>query len=84
MTTHDIDIVINVLRKWECPSVSLGMKLNVSKLQKANQLGFILGHTDCIGPKKSKPKMKSLVDLTLHELKSSVPVDVLRVGFGTI
>ena len=82
MTTHDIDIVINVLRKWECPSVSLGMKLNVSKLQKANQLGFILGHTDFIGAKKTKPKMKSLVDLTLDELKSSVPVEVLRVALS--
>ena len=81
-TTHDIDIVINVLRKWECPSVSLGMKLNVSKLQKANQLVFILGHTDFIGPKKSKPKMKSLVDLMLDELKSSVPVDVLHVALA--
>ena len=82
MTTHDIDIVINVLRKWECPSVSLGMKLNVSKLQKANQLGFILGHTDFIGAKKTKPKMKSLVDLTLDELKLSVPVEVLHVALS--
>ena len=82
MTNHDLDIVINVLRNWECDKYPLGMKLNASKLLKANQLGFIFGHTDVIQPKKPKPKMKSLQDLLLDVIKLSVPAEVLRVALA--
>ena len=77
MTNHDLDIVINVLRKWECDMYPLGMKLNASKVQKANQLGFILGHTDVIQPKRTKLKMKALYELVLDVIKTSVPAEVL-------
>ena len=63
----------------DCP---LGIKLNGSKVQKANQLGFVLGHTDTILPKRAKPKMKSLQELACDEIKISVPVDVLRVALA--
>ena len=82
MTVHDLDIVINVLRKWECAECPLGMKLNCSKLQKANQLGYIFGHTDTILPKRLKPKMKSLQELATDEIKMCIPVDVLRVALA--
>ena len=82
MTIHDLDIVINVLQKWECEDCPLSIKLNASKLQKANQLGFIVGHTDLILPKRIKPKMKSLQELASDEIKLSVPVDVLRVALA--
>ena len=80
MTNHDLDIVITVLRKWECCQCPLGIKLNVSKLQKVNQMGFILGHMDSIIPKRAHLKMKSLQELATDELKRSVPVEVLRVA----
>ena len=83
MTNHDLDIVINVLRKWECKEFPLGIKLNEQKLRKANQLGFILGHTDLIQPKKRTPKMKSLLDLSLDCAKTFVPTAVLRVALAT-
>ena len=51
MTNHDIDITINVLRKYESKECALGIKLNASKVIKANQLGFILGHRDVINPR---------------------------------
>ena len=82
MTIHDLNIVINVLRKWECEECPVGIKLNGSKLEKANQLGFILGHTDIILPRRTKPKMKSLQELASDEIKMSVPVDVLRVALA--
>ena len=83
LTTHDLDIVINVLRKWESKDCPVGIKLNEQKLRKANQLGFILGHTDLIEPKKRTPKMKTLVDLSLDCAKVLVPTAVLRVALAT-
>ena len=82
MTNHDLDIVITVLHKWECCQCPLRIKLNGpwSKLQKVNQMGFILGHMDSIIPKRALPKMKSLQELATDELKRSVPVEVLRVA----
>ena len=83
MTNHDLDIVINVLRKWESKECLLGIKLNDQKLRKANQLGFIFGHIDLIQPKKRAPKMKSLLDLSLDCAKTYVPTAVLRVALAT-
>ena len=83
MTNHDLDIAIHVFRKVESKTVPLGIKLNASKLIKANQLGFILGHTDVITPKKSKPKLLSLKDLAVQKLKESVPTDVLKVALAS-
>ena len=83
MTNYDLDIVINVLRKWECKEFPLGMKLNESKVKKINQLGFIFAHTDYISPRKPVPKMKPLVELSLHEAKNFVPTSVLRVALAT-
>ena len=80
MAIHDLNIVINVLRKWKCVECPVGIKLNGSKLQKANQLGFILGHTDIILLRRMKTKMKSLQELASDEIKMSVPVDFLRVA----
>ena len=34
MTIHDLNIVINVLRQWECEECPVGIKLNGSELQK--------------------------------------------------
>ena len=82
MTIHDLNIVINVLRKWECAECPVGIKLNGLKLQKANQLGFILGHTDIILPRRMKPKIKSLQELVSDKIKMSVPVDVLHVALA--
>ena len=83
MTIHDLDITINVLRKWECKEFPLGIKLNASKVKKVNQLGFILGHTYFITPKRPVPKMKALLQLALDEAKNFVPTDVLRVALAT-
>ena len=83
MTNHDLDIAIHVFCKVESKTVPLGIKLNASKLIKANQLGFILGHTDVITPKKSKPKLLSLKDLAVQKLKESVPTDVLKVPLAS-
>ena len=83
MTNYDLDIVINVLRKWECKEFPLGMKLNESKVKKINQLGFIFAHTDYISPRKPVPKMKPLVELCLHEAKNFIPTSVLRVALAT-
>ena len=83
MTKHDLDIAIHVFHKVESKTVPLGIKLNASKLIKANQLGFILGHTDVITPKKSKPKLLSLMDLAVQKLKESVPTDVLKVALAS-
>ena len=79
MTIHDLDITISVLHKWECCECPLGIKLNGSKLQKANLFGFILGHSDLIHPKRPKAKLKSLQELACDEIKLSVPMEVLRV-----
>ena len=83
MTNHDLDIAIHVFHKVESKTVPLGIKLNASKLIKVNQLGFILGHTDVITPKKSKPKLLSLKDLAVQKLKESVPSDVLKVALAS-
>ena len=83
MTNHDLDIAIQVFWKVESKTVPLGIKLNASKLIKANQLGFILGHTDVITPKKSKPKLLSLKDLAVQKLKESVPTDVLKMALAS-
>ena len=83
MTSYDLDIVINVLRKWECKDFPLGMKLNEPKVKKINQLGFIFANTDYISPRKPVPKMKPLVELCLHEAKNFVPTSVLRVALAT-
>ena len=52
------------------------------KLQKANQLGFILNHFDLIHPKRPKAKLKSLQELACDEIKLSVPMEVLRVALA--
>ena len=83
MTIHELDITINVLRKWECKKFPLGIKLNASKVKKVNQLGYILGHTDFITPNRAAPKMKPLLELALDEAKHFVPSDVLRVALAT-
>ena len=83
MTNHDLDITINVLRKWECKEFPVGIKLNALKFKKVNQLSFILGHKDFISPKRPVPKMKPLLQLALDEAKNFVPTDVFRVALAT-
>ena len=81
MTNHDLDITINVLRKWECKEFPVGIKLNASKVKKVNQLSFILGHKDF---KRPVPKMKPLLQLALDEAKNFVPTDIFRVVLATL
>ena len=43
-------------------------------------MGFILGHTDLIEPKRPLPQMKTLQELATDQIKRSVSVEVLRVA----
>lgn len=77
-TSHELDLFIKTLRTHESKKCKLPPIGKGTKNLKANQLGFLLGHSDRITPKKKKLGLVSLKKLCLEEIRVNVPLPVVQ------
>ena len=77
-TSHKLDLLIKTFhnhesRKCKLPPIGKG-----TKTMKANQIGFLLGHSDRISPKKKNLGLCPLKKLCLEEIRVNVPLMVVQ------
>ena len=83
-TSHELDLIIGVLKRHESENFKVEINPKSTKLVKCNQFGFIIGHTDMVQSYRPQKKMKSLKELCTYIISKGVPNDVMRCALATL
>ena len=80
-TSHELDLLIKTFHNHESRKCKLPPIRKGTKTMKANQIGFLLGHSDRISPKKKNLGLCPLKKLCLEEIPVNVPLMVVQQAF---